>query len=844
MSDKRKLNELFPAKLTTRLIDQYPSRKAIRVRDVFPYNQPLRSVGGGFLNALNIERVAPVFTPPVPSFTVIYKTYNGFEPEVGTSSNAPPHTIVNSCGILEDTFTLTNTTDGTTYTSLLWSVYNQESMQYLPPGMGQTYTIAPNWPMGSTAVNYIITLTAFWKGGTQGIAYMNLSDCRPVPPGASFSNSTLQSGNISPGPFRPFTNFTTGDTVTLTNTTDPYDQYTTSTWTVVTFSNVNATPVTTTFSTKDLSITPVWIGGAEYLKTYNVTLITTRDLLDSPPTYMRLILQLPPLTSSFANGGTTFSSSTVNLPLLSFDNYVPGTILAFTNESDTYDTTTWTVTLVTTNNTGTTTTTTTYSTEGLSLNPVYTYVETLYVYNISMQIHKYGRDSDVSYMQVRVKPLLVATFVRGSTTSSATTNTPLLTVNNFIPGGTIDLVNTTSTPFDTATWTVTSGSVVTVYNTPNLSFISTILTDDNQTQIGGYLYSVVLYVTKGVVTSANTYMSIQVNFLNVVPLISYNGVTYSGFLQLNELQSVSPYTFTLTDVTPPASWYTSRVFFEVWPGEYGIGTVLQSGFFTGSRTITMPLTTTSQFVRTRSRVEIGGLLFRHSDVSLFETLISALFTYNTTSLSGSTAFSPSVILGALNPGTSFTLTNTSVAFDTCLWTITKTASAPGQANVITTSTATTTNLTITPAYGRFQSGHVYDVQLQVTKNGVTSLSAYMKLNVVFNIIPSVLTYNGVNYTGNPPNKSITQVQTVKKADFVVTNNSVVSGLYTTNLNMQAYNSTNLTSPVRLFAPIASGSTYTMTLSKTVTYQLIYNVQVFWNGIPMSYVNLTMNETYT
>lgn len=136
--------------------------------------------GGGFLNPFTIERVAPVYTPPVPSFTV----------GVNNTSGAPitVYSTPHPCGTDPDVvsfrsswqpFICTNVTDDTTYNRLAWSVQNVDTGAFLPAGAGQTYIIPANTSTGLVAVTYEITLRAYTGNdlaGAYGEACIRLVD--------------------------------------------------------------------------------------------------------------------------------------------------------------------------------------------------------------------------------------------------------------------------------------------------------------------------------------------------------------------------------------------------------------------------------------------------------------------------------------------------------------------------------------------------------------------------------------------------------------------------------------------------------------------------------------------
>lgn len=206
---KRKLNDIFPLKYETPLRDQYPSKRETKLSDKFPLPPGGAEYGSGFLNPISIAYAAPVFQIPVPSFTVDYLEYPGLTPQTGTSSNSPPGSSVLS---FQKNFTLTNTTDDTTYNSLFWSV--TENGVPLTAGIGQTYSIPYiiAKDLTTTTVLYDIHLQASLNGQTPGSAFMRLSVVYPPDaPAILFNNVATTYTEPTPESFA-----STLDSTTLT----------------------------------------------------------------------------------------------------------------------------------------------------------------------------------------------------------------------------------------------------------------------------------------------------------------------------------------------------------------------------------------------------------------------------------------------------------------------------------------------------------------------------------------------------------------------------------------------------------------------------------------------------
>lgn len=177
--DKRKLEDIFPTlEVKSRLTDLYPpEQQQWTLTSRFPYKKEKGGFGGGYLNPSTIPIATPVWVPPVPSFSVTFNdnTINGV---VGSLTRSSGPTDVISFGNQKLGFTFTNTTDDTTYTSLLWTINDVTFRSAaLPSSPNQTYVIPPDpdpFPSRDFTV-WDITLTAFWHG-TQGVAYMRLVD--------------------------------------------------------------------------------------------------------------------------------------------------------------------------------------------------------------------------------------------------------------------------------------------------------------------------------------------------------------------------------------------------------------------------------------------------------------------------------------------------------------------------------------------------------------------------------------------------------------------------------------------------------------------------------------------
>lgn len=150
-----------------------------KLTDIFP-SAFSAGGGGGYLNPSTIERVAPVYTPPVPSFSVTV-TDTSSNTLTAYSTTAPCGTAPNVISFRPtwQPFICVNITDDTTYNRLEWSVRNMDTDTFLPSGAGQTYTIPANTSTGLVAVTYEIELRAFIGNdlaGAYGEACLRLVD--------------------------------------------------------------------------------------------------------------------------------------------------------------------------------------------------------------------------------------------------------------------------------------------------------------------------------------------------------------------------------------------------------------------------------------------------------------------------------------------------------------------------------------------------------------------------------------------------------------------------------------------------------------------------------------------
>lgn len=171
MSEKRKLSSLFPLGNT-------------KLTDIYPFSADYAYCSG---YGLYSTRADPVWQPPSPVFSLDFLDLHPdgtSSPRTGLSTDTTPIADLIVFGTPQENFTLTNLTDGPTYTDLEWSVRHLETDTYLLSSAMQTYTITPVRPTPNSTTTYCtydITLTAFFHG-TQGTASMRIVVTYPPDP--------------------------------------------------------------------------------------------------------------------------------------------------------------------------------------------------------------------------------------------------------------------------------------------------------------------------------------------------------------------------------------------------------------------------------------------------------------------------------------------------------------------------------------------------------------------------------------------------------------------------------------------------------------------------------------
>lgn len=183
---------MIPARKLKELNDLFRVQSP-ELKRKFPWRSRVGGTGSGFIDSSSRIIATPVYTPPVPSFTVTYGSQTG-----NFSLNSPPGIETSFTGF--GSFILTNTTDDSTYTSLNWSVRHVQSNTYLLTGINQTYVLVPS--QNDTSQTWEIELTAYLSG-TEGKAYMIIS----VSPASLNGNNSDYTTNVTvtEGTTYPFT---------------------------------------------------------------------------------------------------------------------------------------------------------------------------------------------------------------------------------------------------------------------------------------------------------------------------------------------------------------------------------------------------------------------------------------------------------------------------------------------------------------------------------------------------------------------------------------------------------------------------------------------------------------
>jgi hypothetical protein len=216
-----RLSDKFPPVGVTKLKDKFPLPRTVKLSDRFPRLRSKRGSGSGFLDSRSVEIAVPVYQPPVPSFSAKHGTQSSY-----LSTNVTPGPLVSFSGF--GSFILTNTTDGTTYTSLQWKVKNVQTGNYLLTGINQTYVILPD-PNPTGIQSWEIELTAFYQG-LEGKAYMRIQTSPASLNGSVLDYTTTTTAvvgdvvpfsftNTSAGPYTSFGWSSTGITLVGTGTT-------------------------------------------------------------------------------------------------------------------------------------------------------------------------------------------------------------------------------------------------------------------------------------------------------------------------------------------------------------------------------------------------------------------------------------------------------------------------------------------------------------------------------------------------------------------------------------------------------------------------------------------------